>query len=123
MILQRTTRDLVSLMIDRSLYSEKVIYNCFYWYGDLYAVTVTLRPEQFLIELKKKEGELTDDLLEHLLNRVKTDLIDFKTREIISNETRDIKNVLIAKAFSKFDDFDEQHLGSIQDPVRFDLRS
>lgn len=121
MIHERISSDTLSLLVDKSLYSEKVIYNCFYWYGEIYAVTIESCLNQFLIKLKKKEGDLTNDLFEQLLNKVKTDLVDFKTREIVNEETRDIKNILIAKAFSKFDDFDEQNSGSIDDPLRFDL--
>ena len=102
MIHERISSDTLSLIVDGNLYSEKVIYNCFYWYGDTYAVTVELNLNQFLITLKKKEGDITDDLLYHLVNKVKNDLVDFKTREIVSEETKDIKNVLIAKAFSRF---------------------
>ena len=32
------------------------------------------------------------------------------------------KMFLLLKPFPGFDDFDEQHLGSIDDPLRFDLR-
>jgi hypothetical protein len=49
-------------------------------------------------------------------------MIDFKTRQIIQHETRDIKNILIAKAFSSFEEFDQQPKGEISDPLGFKIQ-
>ena len=40
------------------------------------------------------------------------DLIDYKNRDLITNETKDIRNILYVKAFANNDDFEDFNLAS-----------
>ena len=55
------------------------------------------------------------DLNEHL-QKLERDLIDFKLREIVVKETKNVRDLLIAKAFAHQDDLEEPP-GEIADPV------
>jgi len=111
----------ISITINCTLYDEEVLYKCLYWYGDTYAVSVERNDEHYEIQIEKLEGTISDELFSLLVNKIKTDLIDFKTRQIIARETDNIKQIMIAKAFSSFDEFDEAPTGEINDPLGFSI--
>jgi hypothetical protein len=52
---------------------------------------------------------------------VQRDLIDFSLRETINRETTNIRELLIAKAFSN-GEYDEIPPGEISDPVGFEIQ-
>ena len=105
----------VQVVIDGKLYSEEVIHKCFYWYGDKYSVNINTEANFFVVEISElsKKGNI-----EKIFPKIKNDLIDFKTREIISTETKNIRDLLVAKAFAN-GEFDESPSGEISDPVGF----
>lgn len=105
------------IAIDGKLYSAEVIHKCFYWYGDKYSVDIKIEGNFFIILLSELSGEGT---IEKIFSKIKNDLVDFKTREIVSTETKNIREILIAKAFAFGDEFDEQPPGSIDDPIGFE---
>jgi hypothetical protein len=49
-------------------------------------------------------------------------LIDFSLRDIVTKETQNIRDLLIAKAFSN-GEFDEEPTGDASDPVGFNVKS
>jgi His-Xaa-Ser system protein HxsD len=110
----------IQIKIDSALYSSGVVHKCFYWFGGKYPVEIYTEQDSFIITISdpKKEWDV-----EGIISKIKTDLIDFKTREIISNETKYIREMLIAKAFAHNDEFEEQPSGNINDPVGFDPQS
>jgi His-Xaa-Ser system protein HxsD len=68
---------------------------------------------------------MTDNLLpkeqlEELLQKLERDLIDFNLRDIVTKETKNIRDLLTAKAFSN-GEFDELPPGEISDPVGFNV--
>lgn len=107
----------IQIKIDSTLYSSEVVHKCFYWYGGKYSVEINTEQDFFVITISdpKKEWDI-----EGIVSKIKTDLIDFKTREIISSETKNIREMLIAKAFANNDEFDEQPFGNVNDPVGFE---
>jgi His-Xaa-Ser system protein HxsD len=111
----------VSVLVDEKLFPEEVIFKCFYWYGNTHAVTIEKEKSSFNIKLASLMGDISDALFNQLCNRIKTDLIDFRTRQIIHNETNNIKQILIAKAFSSLDVYDESPRGNINDPIGFTI--
>ena len=102
----------IQIKIDSALYSVDVIYKCFYWYVGKCSVEISTKGKSFIVKLTDKKQEWD-------IQKIQTDLIDFKTREIISNETKNIREMLIAKAFAHNDEFDEIPPGEISDPVGF----
>jgi His-Xaa-Ser system protein HxsD len=62
--------------------------------------------------------QLSSDELENLLLKVERDLVDFNLRDIVTKETQNVRDLLIAKAFSN-GEFDELPPGDVSDPVGF----
>lgn len=58
----------------------------------------------FIVQLTPlPDSKLEEKELESMLLRLKRDLIDFNLRDIVAKETRTVRELLIAKAFSSFD--------------------
>jgi len=107
----------VQIKIDSTLYSLEVIHKCFYWYAGKYSVEISTEGKSFIVKMKEIKEEWD---IQSVVSKIQSDLIDFKTREIISADTKNIREMLIAKAFSHNDEFDEQPTGNLNDPVGFD---
>jgi His-Xaa-Ser system protein HxsD len=105
------------IIIDGKIYSAEVIHKCFYWYGEKYSVDIKTEGDFLIVEISELSNEGT---IEKIFPKIKNDLIDFKTREIISNETKNIREILIVKAFAHGDEFDEPPPGNVNDPIGFD---
>ena len=103
------------IIIDREIYSSEVIHKCFYWYGGNYTVDIKTMDTFFVVDISEISKE---ESIEKIFGKIKKDLIDFKTREIVSIETKNIRDLLVAKAFSN-GEFDESLFGDISDPVGF----
>lgn len=107
MIVDIATGSCVQLRLDAALYPEVVVFKCFYWYGGLFDVEIERGSlNQFVVTLQPRAGLLTEKEIGELQSRVKRDLIDFKTRHFVANETRTIRELLVAKAFASADDVD-----------------
>ena len=104
------------LRISNLLYNTAILHKCFYWYSDKFSIDITYQSEDFLISITNFPNNLEFDIV---LSSIKKDLIDFKTRDIIANETANIRALLVAKAFAHEDEFDEMPPGSLEDPVGF----
>lgn len=120
MDLVQTNDSTIQLIIDGNMYSESLLHKCFYWYGSEYEVEIQAIDDTYIITLTSLKGPLNFEMLQ---SKIKSDLIDFKTREIIFNETKNIRELIIAKAFSQDNESDMQVLGEISDPVGFDPNS
>jgi His-Xaa-Ser system protein HxsD len=69
----------------------------------------------FAVVLSARRPPLLGDDLTALISRVKRDLVDFRTRDIVARETQSIRELLVAKAFAPSDELDEPPLGSVAD--------
>lgn len=92
----------MDITIDRSIYSDACISKAIYSLSRDYVINRSLNGSVETLHVKA----LTDD------NRnaevaVLTALNDYKLRQIIEDETHDIRTILYAKAFADFDDIDE----------------
>jgi His-Xaa-Ser system protein HxsD len=103
--------------VDSHLYSEDVIYKCFYWYGADYAVDIQREGLSFKIVLSSKSGEPIDTIV--LCDKIRKDLVDFKLRDIVSKETKTIRELLTAKAFANYG-MENAPITEISDPVGYD---
>lgn len=106
----RSNLNSFSFTIDPNIFSEKVITKSLYNFANEYLITWEKVGNIFSIVLRKKDGNINQDLLKYLSEKINQDLIDYKTREIISSETKDIRNILLIKAFSNNDDFEDINL-------------
>jgi hypothetical protein len=66
------------------------------------------------------DNKLSQDQSEKLLQKLERDLIDFNLRDIVTKETKNIRDLLTAKAFSN-GEFDELPPGELSDPVGFNV--
>jgi His-Xaa-Ser system protein HxsD len=102
----------LEVVVEVAQYSEVTLHKCFYY-------RVTIQPAlagQVRIQLIPKEGSILD--MPALQSQVHNDLLDFRLRELIAEETRPIRELLVAKAFAHY--APAQPLTAvISDPVGF----
>ena len=96
---------MLTLTIDRAIYSDEVISKAVYWETNQYIVTRQLKgnAETLSFEPTQNCQESENVLKERFLTR----LNDFKVQQIVDNETKDMRTILYIKAFANNDDFDE----------------
>ncbi len=112
----------VIVFADTSLYSKDSIFKCLYWYGDKFHTNVSFADSgTYRVSLKPiSTNQLSNLELELLLQKLERDLVDFNLRDIVTKETQNVRDLLIAKAFSN-GEFDEMPLGNVSDPVGFNI--
>jgi len=105
-----------------SLYSKDSIFKCLYWYGDKYHTNVSFADNNnYRVSVKPiSTNQLSEQELEILLLKLERDLVDFNLRDIVTKETQNVRDLLIAKAFSN-GEFDEMPPGDVSDPVGFNV--
>lgn len=91
----------ITFEIDSSIYSNQVLTKCLYWYTSQFNVSINDsaggKGKVIVLEFKDKQESLVGD---KLVEKLKQDLIDYNLREIVEKETKIIRELLIAKAFS-----------------------
>jgi len=110
----------IKIDVDKEIYSLTVLHKCFYWYTGKYSLDICALDSTYLITIS---DVTTAEEKDALIQKIRKDLIDFKTREIISIETKNIRDLLIAKAFAHEDTFEEDPPPGISDPLGFDPTS
>jgi len=96
-----------SIAVDRQIYDDTVISNAVYWYSKNFWIERKINGNSETITFKAKKKELSDVKIEDLLQSFNQDLNDYKLRQIISQETKDIRTILYIKAFANNNDFEE----------------
>jgi len=110
-----TNNELI-VLIDKNIYNEEVLYKCFYWYGSNYIVEIRASlPEEFMVRLKSKTDKADFGLL---IEKIQQDLVDFKLRDIVTKETKTIRELIVAKAFAYYG-LEDNPKTEISDPVGF----
>lgn len=89
--------------IDRRIYSDSCISKVVYWFSGQYAIDRHIDCEEEIITI---EGGNDKKLKEEFFEK----LNDYKLREVIEKETKDIRTILYAKAFGDFDDITEEEI-------------
>ena len=105
-----------------SLYSKDSIFKCLYWYGDKFHTNVSFADsDTYRVSVKSSAtNSLPPQELENLLLKLERDLVDFNLRDIVTKETQNVRDLLIAKAFSN-GELDELPPGDVSDPVGFNV--
>ncbi|RXP46857.1 His-Xaa-Ser system protein HxsD [Lutibacter sp. HS1-25] len=107
MITYSKERNLITCLVDSSIYNMDIIFKCFYWYGKLFSIEICKKEDFVEILIEKKEGIIDEVMFNKLRLKIKQDLIDFKTRDIVTKETKSVRELIIAKAFSNLSDEEE----------------
>ncbi len=105
-----------------ALYSKDSIFKCLYWYGDKFHTNLSFADSNtYRVSVKPISTiQLSSHELENLLLKLERDLVDFNLRDIVTKETQNVRDLLIAKAFSN-GEFDELPPGEVSDPVGFNV--
>lgn len=92
----------MDITIDRNIYSDACISKAIYSLSREYVINRSLDGMVETLHVKA----LTDDNRNAEVD-VLTALNDYRLRQIIEDETHDIRTILYAKAFAEYDDIDE----------------
>ena len=90
----------VVLNVDKSIYDESVIDKVLYWWAGDYVITRRNTPGTSV-------QTITQEAFDRIRKKLSVDFVDYKNRALIASETRDLRNILYAKAFANSDDFVE----------------
>jgi His-Xaa-Ser system protein HxsD len=114
----------IIVFVDTALYSKDSIFKCLYWYGDKFHTNLSFADSNtYRVSVKPNSTmQLSSVELENFLLKVERDLVDFNLRDIVTKETQNVRDLLIAKAFSN-GEFDELPPGEVSDPVGFNVNS
>jgi His-Xaa-Ser system protein HxsD len=110
----------VIVYADSKLYSKDSLFKCMYWYGGKFHTNISMYDKStYRISIKPvNDIEYNSEKLKQLLFQLERDLIDFNLRDIVTKETQNLRDLLVAKAFSN-GEFDENPPGEISDPIGF----
>lgn len=96
----------MQIEIDHNIYSDSVISKVVYWLSGSYAIKRKLDGNAEILTITNIKNESIDE--KALYGVVFQMLNDQKLRNIIEDETKDIRTILYAKAFADFDDLTEE---------------
>lgn len=97
----------MTITVDKRIYSDSVISKAVYWLSGDFSIA------RRLIDGNAEEltaTSLTDVSETEFESRLNQALNDFKLRQIVADETRDIKTILYAKAFAEDEDLSEKDI-------------
>ncbi|MGN7821236.1 His-Xaa-Ser system protein HxsD [Chitinophaga sp. 22536] len=110
--------NVLKVTVDADMYPEVVLLKCLYWYSNTFEVDVRKSSAlQYEITLKPLRHSDTMNW-DAVVLKLKQDLIDFKLRQYVTDETKVIRELIIAKAFVYYDQ-QEDPASEISDPVGF----
>ena len=94
----------MTLDIDRNIFSDSCISTVVYWFSNQYTIQRSLQEsiETLTIDNVSDEKQFRLEFFQKLN--------DYKLREQIDKDTRDIKTILYAKAFGEFDELTEEEI-------------
>ena len=93
----------MTLRLDRKIYSDSCISKVVYWFSSQYAIDRHIDGDEEIITIEGgNDKKLKEDFFEKLN--------DYKLREVIDMEAKDIRTILYAKAFGEFDDITEEEI-------------
>ena len=92
--------------IDAEAFSLEVVVKATYWLSGRYCIDLRLETERrrHLVGIGLTERPLSQEECAEAETRFRRDLIDFRTRALIDQETRTLRELLVAKAFAHGDD-------------------
>ena len=95
----------MKLLVDRNIFSDACITKCIYALSKDYDCQRSLGGTKESVEITPRDTLVSEEETRHVFLQM---LNDYKAREVIASETKDIRTILYAKAFADCDDFDEE---------------
>jgi His-Xaa-Ser system protein HxsD len=96
-----------SINIDREIYDDSIISKAVYWHTENFIIERIANANLETVTFQPKKNELSETEKESVLQKFNQDLNDYKLRQIIEQETKDIRTILYIKVFANNDDFEE----------------
>lgn len=97
----------MTITVDKRIYSDSVISKAVYWLSGDFSIVRHLIDDS----LEEITATALPDVAEaEFETRLMQSLNDFKLRQIVADETRDIKTILYAKAFAEDEDLTEEDI-------------
>lgn len=100
--------NLVEIIVDKDIYNDEITSKVLYWLSGDFIITrekiMGTSNEKIMLSYS---NSLSKDDFKKLKARLSRLFIDQKTREIVRQETHDIRNILYVKAFANSDSFVE----------------
>ena len=106
--IELTPEGQIILYVDTTIYNGAIIDKVLYWYVDKFLIKRQNEPNSPIQTIiLSASTPISQQEFTYLSKKLSTDFIDYKNRFIIAEETRDLRNILYAKAFANSDDFKE----------------
>ena len=86
--------------IDANIYSKDVVAKVAYWLSGDFSIIQNLDGNNWMLSLESQNVVAWDEVKKHLSQL----LTDYQMREIITAETKDIRNILFIKAFANVEE-------------------
>ena len=113
------TDNCIIVIVEKEIYNSDVLHQCFYWYGNEFVVEINSKGDAlFEVKLEPKNKQDIQATFSALSEKIKQDIVDFKLRDIVTKETKVVRELLIAKAFAHYDS-GENPATEVSDPVGF----
>jgi len=101
------------LVVDNSIFNEQIILKMTYWFTEEYCFYWKSKSDnEQTILFEKKQGNICPQEYKLLKEKVNQLLIDYRNREIINQETKNIRDILYIKAFANNDDYEDFSLNA-----------
>lgn len=99
----------MTITVDKRIYSDSVISKAVYWLSGDFSIARRLIDGIAEEIIATSLGDVAESEFE-FESRLMQALNDFKLRQIVADETRDIKTILYAKAFAEDEDLSEEDI-------------
>ena len=96
-----------SIEVDKQIYDDIVISKAIYWHTECFVINRVCASGCETITFQAKKNDISAIEKENVLQKFNQDLNDYKLRQIVEQETKDIRTILYVKAFANNDDFEE----------------
>lgn len=100
------------VIVDSSIYSRESLLRACYWFTDRAYLLLTRHKTNFCVHFRSKSDECVEIISGEFVNA----LNESELRSVIASETGQLKQLIVAKAFSEANLL-EDDLGDYRDPV------
>lgn len=105
----------IKLTLNKEFYQRESILKTLYWYSSDFIFELDTVENYFILILNPIQEKSLEEM-ELIFRKLNQDLVDFQVRQAIHSETKNIRDLITAKAFSN-GNLDELPKGDISDPV------
>lgn len=96
----------LELLFSKDIYKKEEILKAIYQYGNKYLFDITSDSKNYKLIVEFNE-EKKNDFISSLSADIKSKVHDFQLRKIIKEETKELKIVILGKALSTLDIYDD----------------